>query len=112
MQRILKKPNIYNKTRHGNKEDTSKPSPKEGCFVDETNQTSRARSYSYKSNLNAKTGSCSESISSEEEDVGMRKSRIKSDFDNTNKESNGKSIEEEDIKSPKCGRKGDVENVN
>ena len=46
-------------------------------FVDETNQTSRERSYSYKSNLNAKTGSCSEASSSEEEDVGMRKSRRK-----------------------------------
>ena len=65
---------------------------KKGCFVDETNQTSWARSYSYKSNLNAKTGSCSESSSSKEEDVGMRKSRRKGDFENTNKESNGKSI--------------------
>ena len=58
--------------------------------------------------MNAKTGSCSEASSSEEEDVGMRKSRRKSDFENTNEESNGKSIEEEEIKLPKCGRKGDV----
>ena len=85
---------------------------KKGCFVDKTNQTSQARTYSYKYNLNAKTGSCSESISSEEEDFGMRKSRRKSDFENTNEESNGKSIEEEEIKSPKSDRKGDVENVN
>ena len=31
----------------------SKPS-KKGCFVDETNKTSQAKSYSYKSNSNAK----------------------------------------------------------
>ena len=47
----VKKPNWYNKTRRINKEDTSKPSPKKCCFVDETNQTSRARSYSSLSNL-------------------------------------------------------------
>ena len=71
---------------------------KKSCFVDETNQTSWARSYSSKSNLNAKTGSCSEASSSEEEDVGIRRSRRNSDFENTNEESNGKSIEEEEIK--------------
>ena len=59
--------------------------------------------------MNAKTGSCIEASSSEEEDIGMRKGRRKSDFENTNEELNGKSIEEEDIKSPKCGRKGNVE---
>ena len=48
--------------------------------MDETNQTSRARTYSYKSNLNSKIGACSEASSSEEEYVGMRKSRIKSDL--------------------------------
>ena len=42
----------------------------------------------------------------------MHKGRRKSDFENTNEELNGKSIEEEDIKSPKCGRKGNVEIVN
>ena len=62
--------------------------------------------------LNAKTGSCSEASSSEEEDIEMRKSRRKSDFDNKNKELNGSSIEEEEIKSHKCGRKGNVETVN
>ena len=62
----VKKPNRYNNTRHENNEDTSKPSPKKGCFVDDTNQTSRAKSYSCKSNSNAKTGLCSESSSSEE----------------------------------------------
>ena len=29
----VEKPNRYNNTRNGNKEDTSKPSPKKGCFV-------------------------------------------------------------------------------
>ena len=42
----------------------------------------------------------------------MRKGKRTFYFENTNEESNGKSIEEEEIKSPKCGRKGDVENVN
>ena len=67
-------------------------------FVNETNQTSRSRSYTYKSSLNAKTGSCSEANSSEEEDIGMRQGRRKSDFDSTNEELNGSSSEEEDIK--------------
>ena len=56
--------------------------------------------------MNAKTGSCSEASSSEEEDIGIRKGRRKSDFKNTNKELNGVSSEEEEIKPPKCGRKG------
>ena len=34
--------------------------------------------------MNAKIGACSEASSSEEEDVGMRKSRRKSDFENKN----------------------------
>ena len=42
----------------------------------------------------------------------MRKGRRKRYFQNTNKELNGKIIEEEEIKSPKCGRKGNVETVN
>ena len=73
---------------------------KKGCFVDETNKKSRAKIYSYKSNSNAKKGACSEASISEEEDVGMRKSRRKGDFEHTNEESNGKSSEEEDIKLP------------
>ena len=48
--------------------------------------------------MNAKTGSCSEASISEEENIVIRKGSRKSDFDNTNKESNGKSIEEEEIK--------------
>ena len=80
--------------------------------MNETNQTSQARSYTNKSNLNAKTGSCSEASSSEEEDIGMRKGRRKSDLENKNKELNGSSSEEEEIKSPKCVRKGNVETVN
>ena len=79
--------------------------------MNETNQTSKAISYTYKSNLNAKTGSCSEASSSEEEDIGMRKGRKKW-FENTNKKLNGSSSEEEENKSPKCGRKGNVETVN
>ena len=71
----VEKYNRYNKTRNVNKENTSKPSPKKGCFVNKTNQTSRARSYTYKSNLNAKKGSCSEASSSEDEDIGMHKGR-------------------------------------
>ena len=62
--------------------------------------------------MNAKRGSCSEASSGEEEDIGMRKGRRKSDFENTNKELNGSSIEEEEIKSPKCGRKGNSETKN
>ena len=80
--------------------------------MNKTNQTSRARSYTYKSNLNAKTGSCSEASSSEGGDIRMRKGREKSDSENTNKELIGKSIEEEEIKSSKCGRKGNVETTN
>ena len=36
----IEKPNRYNNTRNVNKEDTSKPSPEKGCFVNKTNQTS------------------------------------------------------------------------
>ena len=56
-----------------------------------------------------KKGACNESSSSEEEDVGISKSRRKGDFEHTNEESNGKSSEEEEIKLPKCGKKGDAE---
>ena len=42
------KPNKYNKTRHGNNGKYIKAFSNKGCFVDETNQTSRAKSYSYK----------------------------------------------------------------
>ena len=42
----------------------------------------------------------------------MRDSRRKSDFEPTNEESNGKSSDEEDNQLPKCGRKGDAENLN
>ena len=62
--------------------------------------------------MNAKTGSCSEEISSEEEYIAMRKGRGESGFENKNEELNGSSSEEEDIKSPNCGIKGNVENVN
>ena len=42
----------------------------------------------------------------------MRKGGIKIDFDNTNEELNGISSEKEEFKSPKCGKKGNVETVN
>ena len=45
--------------------------------------------------MNARKGACNEERSSEEEDVGMRDSS-----------------DEEDIQLPKCGRKGDAENLN
>ena len=41
----------------------------------------------------------------------MCKNSRQNDFEKTNEESNGKSIEEEEIKLPKCGRKGYFENV-
>ena len=66
--------------------------------MNKTNQTSRARCYTYKSNFNIKTGSCSEASSSEQEDIGIRKGMTKSYLGNTNKELNGSSIEEEEIK--------------
>ena len=62
--------------------------------------------------MNEKTGSCSEARSSEEKDIVMRKGRREGDFDNTIKELNGSSSDDKDIKSPKCGRKGNVETVN
>ena len=62
--------------------------------------------------MNARTGACSEASSSEEEDVGMSKSRRKSDFEHTNEQLKGKIIEEEEIKLPKCGRKGDIKILN
>ena len=45
------------------KENTSKPSPKKGCFEDKTNRTSQANSDSYKTDLNAKKGACNEARS-------------------------------------------------
>ena len=42
----------------------------------------------------------------------MRNIKRKGDFEQTNKESNGKSSEEEEIKLPKCSRKGEAENSN
>ena len=42
----------------------------------------------------------------------MRDSRRKGGFDNSNKESNGNSSDEEENQLPKCGKKGDAENLN
>ena len=94
------------------KENTSKPSPTKCCFADETNNTSQANSDSYKTNPNAKVGACNEARSSEEEHVGMRDSRRKCDLEHSNEESNRKSSDEEENQLPKCGRKGDAENLN
>ena len=41
----------------------------------------------------------------------MCDSRRKGDFEHSNEESNGKSSDEEENQSPKCGRKGDDENL-
>ena len=95
----VEKPNRDNKTINGNKEDTSKTSPEKGCFVNKTNQTSWARNYTYKSNLNVNTGSFSEASSSEEEDIGMHKGRRKINVENKNEDAKGKNSEEEEIKN-------------
>ena len=108
IDKILK----YQSRKTSAKESTSKPSPKKGCFADETNKTSQANSDSYKSNSNTKKRACYEGRSSEEEDVGIRNSRRKCHFQHTSEESNGKGIEEEKIKLPKCGRKGDIKHLN
>ena len=42
----------------------------------------------------------------------MHDSRINSDYDHSNEESNGKSSDVEENQLPKCGRKGDAENLN
>ena len=65
-----------------------------------------------KKKSNAKKGACNEASSSEEEDVGMRDSRRKGDFEHSNEELNGKSSDEEENQLPKCDRKGDAENLN
>ena len=44
----------YQSRKERAKESTSKPSPKKGCFADETNRNSPANTDSYKSNLIAK----------------------------------------------------------
>ena len=80
--------------------------------MDETNRTSQANSDSYKTYLNAKKGACNEARSSEEEHVGMRDSRRKGNFENSNEESNENSSDEEENQLPMCGRKGDTENLN
>ena len=80
--------------------------------MDETNITSQANSDSNKKKLNAKKGECNEARISEEEHVGMRYSRRKGDFDHSNEESNVNSSDEEENQLPKCGSKGDDENLN
>ena len=42
----------------------------------------------------------------------MHDSRINSEFDHSNEESNGENIDQEENQLPKCGKKGDAENLN
>ena len=49
---------------------------------------------------------------SKEEHVGMRDSMRKGDFEHSNEESKGNSSDEEENQLPKCGRRGDAENLN
>ena len=72
---------------------------------------SRATSNTYNSNFNGDTPLWSEASSSEEEVIGMRKVKRKSNIENTNKDVKGKISEEGDIKIPKCSRKNHVETV-
>ena len=67
---------------------------------------------SYNKDLNAKKGACDEVRSSWGKHVGMRDSMRIGDFENSNEESNGNSSDEEDNQLPKCGSKGDAENLN
>ena len=62
--------------------------------------------------MNAKKVACNEARSSEEEDFGMSDGRRKGDFEHSNEESNGKSSAEEENQLPKCGKKGEAENLN
>ena len=85
--------------------------------MNKTTQTSQTTSNTYNSYFNVYTPMCSEKISniynssfnadtsiwieargSEEEGIGMRKGRRKSNAENTNEEVKGKSSEEEEIK--------------
>ena len=75
----------YHLRKESAKENTSKPSPKKGCFEDMTNRNSQANSDSYKTDLNAKKGACNEARCSEEEHFGMRDIKRKGDFEHPNK---------------------------
>ena len=100
------------KDRNKSREGTSKPSPKKGYFVNNTNRTSQTTSNTYTLYFNADTPLWSEENSSEEEDIVMRKGRRKSNVENKNEELKGESSEEGYIKIPECNRKGHVETVN
>ena len=62
--------------------------------MNKTTRKSRATSNIYNSNFNADTTQWSEASSSEEEDIGMRKGRRKSNVKNKNEDVKGKSSEE------------------
>ena len=80
--------------------------------MNKTNRKSRAISNTKHSNFNADTPLWSEAISSEEEDIRIRKGRRKINVENKIEEVKGKSSEEEEIKIPKCNRKDHFETVN
>ena len=67
------------------------------CFVNKTTQTSLETINTSNSNFNYNIPQWSEEISSEEEDIGMRKCRRKSHVEIINEEVKGSSSEVEDI---------------
>ena len=75
-------------------------------------QTSRAISNTYKSNFNGNITQWSEARSSDEEDIGICKCRIKINAEITNEEVKVKSSEVEDIKVLKCTMKSHVDIIN
>ena len=76
------------------------------------NRTSQTTSNTYNPDFNADTLLWSETRSSEEDDILMRKGRIKINDENTNKEVKRKSRDKKEIKRDKCNRKIRVETVN
>ena len=83
--------NIYKGPETKKKEVTSNPSQKKGFFVNKTTRTSWVTSNTSNSNFNADIPQWSESSSSKEEDIVMRKCRRESNVDFTNEEVKGKS---------------------
>ena len=108
----IEKLNREKKSRNIRKEGTSKPSPNKTCLVNKTTWTSRARSNTLDSNVNAHIPQWSEARSSEEEDIGMHKWRGKSNFEIKNEELKGRSSELEEIEIRKCSRRINVDIIN
>ena len=80
--------------------------------MDKITRTSKATSNTYNSNFNANIPQWSEEISSEDEDIGMRKCRRKSNDEIINEEVKGIISEVEEIKMRKCSRKSHVDIIN